>query len=66
MSDLADIAQTAMEMLATAIPRQPDGPAETGRCLWCDEPLPPGKRWCDTDCRDDFEHAQRARSMSHG
>lgn len=31
----------------------------TGFCLWCGEPLRYGLRWCDTDCRDDFERAQR-------
>lgn len=27
-----------------------------GHCLNCgpEVPLPPGKRWCDPDCRDDF------------
>lgn len=27
----------------------------TGRCLYCGEKLPEGKRWCDADCREDFE-----------
>lgn len=41
--------------------RKPEGPAETGHCLNCgpDAPLPPGQRWCDTDCRDDWEARQR-------
>lgn len=34
---------------------KPAGPAPTGACLNCDEPLPPGLRWCDALCRDDWE-----------
>lgn len=41
--------------------RRPDGPQATGICLFCGEPLPAGQRWCDADCRDDWERAQRAR-----
>lgn len=26
----------------------------TGVCLYCGHPLTGGKRWCDSDCRDDF------------
>ncbi|MDR2208850.1 MAG: DUF2116 family Zn-ribbon domain-containing protein [Azoarcus sp.] len=65
MSDLADIAQNAINAFASSIPRLPDGPAVTGRCHWCGDPLPPGKRWCDSDCRDDWERAQRAQK-NHG
>lgn len=31
----------------------------TGWCLFCDEPLPEGRRWCDADCRDDWELENR-------
>ena len=34
---------------------------ETGYCLFCGEPLPPGRRWCDKDCRDDWEREQKLR-----
>lgn len=27
----------------------------TGNCLNCDERLDDGRRWCDTDCRNDWE-----------
>lgn len=31
------------------------GPAATGVCLWCGEPLTEGRRWCSAECRDDWE-----------
>jgi hypothetical protein len=24
----------------------------TGSCLWCEEPVAKGHRWCDAQCRD--------------
>ena len=35
-------------------------PKGTGRCLYCDEPIPDTHRWCDASCRDDYEKQQRA------
>jgi len=38
------------------------GPAEipyTGNCAWCDAPVGCRDRFCDSDCRDDFERDQR-------
>jgi hypothetical protein len=42
--------------------RRQAGPKPTGECLWCGEPIAPGLRWCDAECRDDWEraHARRA------
>lgn len=37
---------------------------ETGYCLFCGEPLPKGKRWCDADCRDQWEK-ERRKSKCH-
>jgi hypothetical protein len=34
--------------------KKPAGPAPTGCCLNCDEPLALGERWCDVYCRDDW------------
>lgn len=41
--------------------RKQEGPAAVGHCLNCgpDKPLRAGHRWCDTDCRDDWEARQR-------
>lgn len=41
--------------------RRPAGPPATGQCLNCGEALPharagqPAPRWCDCDCRADWE-----------
>ena len=28
---------------------------ETGRCLYCSEVVQDGRRWCDADCREEYE-----------
>lgn len=46
--------------------RKEEGPPATGCCLYCDEPLPEGQRWCDEHCRDDWTtllRAQRQRPL---
>jgi hypothetical protein len=56
MPDLADLAQIQQERLEPLTRRRaPDAPNATGFCLFCGEPLAAGLRWCDTDCRDDWE-----------
>ena len=64
MADAADIANDRAEVdtgRAIAASARPRGPASTGYCLNCgpDVPLPDGLRWCDADCRDDWQRAQR-------
>lgn len=41
--------------------RMPEGPKPTGYCLNCgpDVPLEAGLRWCDTNCRDDWQLRQK-------
>ncbi|PZQ21150.1 MAG: hypothetical protein DI569_12860 [Sphingopyxis macrogoltabida] len=62
MADIIDRAAELEEMnRADALARRkPDGPPATGHCLNCGEPMPEGRRWCDADCRDDWQ-AERAR-----
>lgn len=36
--------------------RKPEGPPAVGYCHNCHEPLQPGARFCDSDCRDDWEN----------
>lgn len=35
----------------------------TGRCLFCHEILADDRRWCDSDCRDDWEHERRMKGV---
>lgn len=35
--------------------RQATSALATGECLYCEEPLPPGLRWCGAECRDDWQ-----------
>lgn len=35
--------------------RHPVGPEATGYCLFCDEVVGAGHRWCDALCRDQWE-----------
>lgn len=62
--DLADQAQQQNEILGSHIPRKPEGPSATGRCLNCEEKLPPGVRWCDADCRTDWERLNGGKPKS--
>jgi hypothetical protein len=39
--------------------------ASIGRCHYCDEQIAAGERFCDAECRDDYEHEQKRREM-HG
>lgn len=57
MADEADIANLYAEMAiqsATRI-RKYEPPKEGGKCLWCGEELPSERRFCDADCRDDYQ-----------
>lgn len=61
MADDIDLAQERDEKLLEAqiSVRKPAGPEATGACLCCEEPLPIPRRWCDADCRDDYEKLAR-------
>lgn len=57
MTDIIDQANDQAEMIANAYRaiRRPEGPRATGRCLFCEESVTDGRRWCDAECRDDWE-----------
>lgn len=57
MADEADRAQIEIEREIERLTRhrRPPGPEATGHCLWCEAPLPDGRRWCDAECRDAWE-----------
>lgn len=54
--DRADIYQE-MALEAALTVRKPEAPPATGECLYCGEPCP--GRWCDTECRDEWELERR-------
>lgn len=37
-----------------------DAPEPTGHCLNCGERVEPAHRWCDDECRDDWQARRRA------
>lgn len=60
MADFADLGAAREEMdraLALKM-RALEGPAATGYCLACGVALDGGRRWCDADCRDDWQREQ--------
>lgn len=58
MPDIFDMAQAAeqreRDLLLKMRNRGPQA-AATGRCLNCGEQVPEPRRWCDADCRDDWQ-----------
>lgn len=68
MADEADRAQAAIERFidaAIARAKKPGGPSPTGFCLNCGAALDEGRRWCDADCRDDWQRYQSLGSRHH-
>ena len=62
MSDSADLAADSHEIQINALISQRSAEPHLpiiGKCHNCKEPLPKGERFCDADCRDDFEKRQR-------
>lgn len=64
--DLIDQANEAAELFRTAAlsQRKPEGPQATGYCYNCEAHLKPRQRWCDTQCRADWEKTERAKLMA--
>lgn len=67
MSDVIDRALNEVETgLAEALrQRKPNGPKAVGFCLWCGEETPDNLRWCNTDCRDTWEHEAKQKKLLH-
>ncbi len=57
MADEADIAnvRVALRDKVALEVRKPLGPLATGWCYNCLGMVAKGLRWCDADCRDDWE-----------
>jgi len=61
MGDLADLAQAQSERieelrLKNHRLQDKNAPFPTGVCIYCGEPVTEGLRWCDQECRDDWEY----------
>ena len=65
MSDSVDDANATNEVLLSAAiaNRNTEQLASTGFYLNCSDPLALGARFCDSDCRDDY---QKREFMKHG
>lgn len=63
MPDFADLgsAREELDRKIALEARAPAGPTATGACLHCAEPVPVGRRWCDQECRDDWQFARERR-----
>ncbi|NBV15438.1 hypothetical protein [Janthinobacterium sp.] len=44
--------------------RRSIGLVSHGACHYCDEPLVPGLRFCNIDCRDDYEKELAAKARA--
>jgi hypothetical protein len=62
MSGHADILDQAAELeatyLAQALLLRKPTPAATGACLYCEAHLEPALKFCDSACRDAWDHEQ--------
>jgi hypothetical protein len=62
MSDEIDMAAAQEEAYrAAALNRRHASLPSVGQCYACGEPLEGSLRFCDTDCRDDWERTEAAR-----
>jgi len=61
-ADAADL--TINQALAAAMRRRHATLPAVGQCYSCAEPVDDGARFCDADCRQDWERAERARRMN--
>ena len=70
MTDMYDQASDREHLdrdLAIAAARTANPAANaTGHCLWCNAALGHGMRWCDSECREDWDLAQEAGKRHRG
>lgn len=54
--------QEREEVLLIRAAKKPVGPEPTGSCHWCGEDTKAA--FCDSDCRDDWEHEQNRKKVN--
>lgn len=54
-SELEELARQS----AMVTSKKAEGPVATGECLYCHERLPKPMRWCNADCRNDYQIEQQ-------
>lgn len=57
----SDTEQFLLDVSLSAARRQVPREAATGRCLWCEELVAEGVRFCDSDCAADSDKYERRR-----
>lgn len=57
-----EIMAATAQLISSAVGRTAPEVASTGYCLYCEEPLPDGRRWCDASCRDEWEKERKRRT----
>lgn len=57
------IEQALEDSLAAVRRAQEHGWVAVGLCLYCGVTLPPGRRFCDADCRDGFDEEARLKRI---
>lgn len=40
-----------------------DSPVAVGECLFCETPIPQPHRWCDSQCRDEWQADEKRMMM---
>ena len=60
----ADREDIAREAAVAAIRRRIESIPSLGYCYYCGEALRAGKRFCDADCRDDYERQEKMKARN--
>ena len=61
-ADAADLTQE--QALTAALRRRHATLPAVGQCYSCGEPVEGNAKFCNAECREDFERAERARRMN--
>lgn len=71
LPDPVDVASATelqnVELALRQIDTSPEVVNTSRKCLACSKKLPKGRdRWCDTDCRDDWQEEEDAKARRRG